>query len=138
MYRKASSDPRFVLIYGRRADYAASQRRQEKRAELGRQDERLMSFDRLTPAKHGGPYSCVRKQQDGYSTVAVAPCLTILNHGDHYGCITGWDQALDACRDMADARRDYLKRELQKLTERPDSYVRTLDSGLRVRTPKRL
>ena len=45
--------PRYVLIHGRRKNYEHSQRRRSKRAELGRPDERLMSFDRLTPAKNG-------------------------------------------------------------------------------------
>lgn len=128
--------PRFVLIYGRRADYQSSQRRQEKRGELARQDERLMSFDRLTPAKHGALYLCVRKRQDGYTVVAVPPCLTLFNQGDEYSQIAGWDQVLDSCRDMADVRRDYLKRELQVLTKNPDAYVRTVGGRLRVRTPR--
>jgi hypothetical protein len=128
--------PRFVLIYGRRADYQSSQRRQEKRGELARQDERLMSFDRLTPAKHGALYSCVRKRQDGYTVLAMPPCLTLFNQGDEYSQIAGWDQALDSCRDMADGRRDYLKHELQLLTENPDAYVRTERGGLWVRTPQ--
>lgn len=129
-------EPRYVLIHGRRADYEGSRRRMEKRAELAREHERLMSFDRLTPAKHGELYSCVRKRQDGYTAVAVPPCLTLFNQGDEYSQITGWDQALDSCGDMADARREYLKHELRALTENPDAYVRTERGGLRVRTPQ--
>ena len=45
--------PRYVLIHGRRGNFESSSRRREKRAELARPDERLMSFDRLTPAKNG-------------------------------------------------------------------------------------
>lgn len=129
-------EPRFVLIHGRRAEYERSRRRMEKRAELPREGERLMSFDRLTPAKHGELYSCVRKRQDGYTAVAVPPCLTLFNQGDDYSQIAGWDHALHACRDMSDARRDYLKHELRVLTENPDAYVRTERDGLRVRRPQ--
>ena len=86
--------PRFLLIYGRRENYANSRRRQEKRAELARADERLTSFDRLTPTKNSVLYSCVRKEQDGYRVVAVPPCLTIFNEGEDYQFVSGWKEAL--------------------------------------------
>ncbi|MET7334293.1 Shedu anti-phage system protein SduA domain-containing protein [Nonomuraea sp. NPDC005650] len=127
--------PRFVLIYGRRDNYANSRRRQDKRAELARTDERLMSFDRLTPAKNSVLYSCVRKEQDGYRLVAVPPCLTIFNDGEDYQQVSGWEEALDACLDMARPRREYLRRQLRLLTENPDAYVQT-EGGLRVRRPQ--
>jgi Domain of unknown function (DUF4263) len=126
--------PRYVLIYGRRADYQGIRRREEKRAELARQDERLMSFDRLTPAKNSILYSCVKKTQDGYSVVAIPPCLTIFNTGDPYSAATGWEEALDNCPDMADERRNYLKREFGVLRENPDAYVRSV-GGMSVRRP---
>lgn len=44
--------PRYVLVHGRRDNFESVPRRREKRAELGRPDERLISFDRLTPAKN--------------------------------------------------------------------------------------
>ena len=49
---KRTLRPRYVLVYGRRSDFANNRRRQEKRAELAREDERLMTFDRLTLAKN--------------------------------------------------------------------------------------
>jgi Shedu protein SduA, C-terminal len=66
MIAQRSLEPRYVLIYGRRANFNGDRRRLEKRAELARDDERLMSFDRLTPAKMSRMYSCVRKTQQGY------------------------------------------------------------------------
>ncbi|MGV9387394.1 Shedu anti-phage system protein SduA domain-containing protein [Nonomuraea sp. NPDC003707] len=127
--------PRFVLVYGRRENYANSLRRQEKRAELARADERLMSFDRLTPAKHGVLYSCMRKEQDGYRVAAVPPCLTIFNHGEDYQRASGWEEALDSCHDMAALRREYLKDQLCLLTERPDAYSQT-EHGVQFRAPQ--
>lgn len=128
--------PRFVLIHGRSRDYRGVRPRAEKRAELARQDERLMSFDRLTPAKHSVLYSCVRKGPDGYQVVAVPPSLTIFNTGDRYQDVTGWEKALDDCQDMAASRRLYLQDQLRLLRRSPDAYVRTLDGGLRVRRPE--
>ncbi|MFC0531377.1 Shedu anti-phage system protein SduA domain-containing protein [Phytohabitans kaempferiae] len=130
--------PRFVLVYGRSENYQGIRRRQEKRAELAREDERLMSFDRLTPCKYSILYSCVRREQDGYRVLSVPPSLTIFNHGKWYHPSVGWLEALDDCPDMAPSRRDYLKEQLDLLRRRPDAYVRKLDSGLRVRRPERL
>ncbi|MEV1177102.1 hypothetical protein [Nonomuraea sp. NPDC049784] len=127
--------PRLVLIYGRRDNYVGSRRRQEKRAELARADERLMSFDRLTPTKDGVLFSCVRKEQDGYRVVAVPPCLTIFNDGEDYQHVSGWEQALDACLDMAHSRREYLKNQLRLLTESPEAHVQA-SGGLRFRRPQ--
>ncbi|MEU4226772.1 Shedu anti-phage system protein SduA domain-containing protein [Nonomuraea sp. NPDC026600] len=128
-------EPRYVLIYGRRGNYVSSRRRQGKRAELARDGERLMSFDRLTPAKNSVLFSCVRKEQDGYRVAAVPPCLTIINNGERYQPVSGWDQALDDCHDMPPARRQYLKEQLHLLTTNPDAYVR-IDRGMRVRRPQ--
>jgi hypothetical protein len=87
--RRRRLSPRFVLIHGRRSNYESSQLRQMKRAELAREDERLMSFDRLTPAKWGVLYSCLRKRQDGYEVAAVPPSLTIFNDGKNYRVTQG-------------------------------------------------
>ncbi|HEX5115955.1 MAG TPA: Shedu anti-phage system protein SduA domain-containing protein [Pseudonocardiaceae bacterium] len=128
-------EPRYVLIYGRRNNFLNDRRRQEKRAELARADERLMSFDRLAPTKRSSAYSCVRKNQQGYQALAVPPSLTIINDGDDYQHVTGWAEALDNCPDMADGRRDYLKHELELLTENPNAYANT-KGNLRWRRPE--
>ena len=123
--RKRKFSPRFVLVHGRRTDYEGSERRLQKRAELQREDERLMSFDRLSPANYGGLYSCVRKVQDGYQVVAVPPCLRLLLKAEDYKCSNGWDRALDSCHDMAPARRDYLKEQIIIIRDDPTTYGRT-------------
>jgi hypothetical protein len=125
--------PRYVLVYGRSSNCTGIPRRQQKRAELERQDERLLSFDRLTPAKRSVLYSCVRKKQDGYKVVSVPPCLTIINSGEIYTDSAGWDLALDRCPDMADRRREYLKEQFSLLMENPGAYVTTHPSGMRTR-----
>ena len=119
--------PRFVLIHGRRANYATCRLRQAKRAELAREDERLMSFDRLTPAKWGVLYSCMRKPADGYRVVSVPPCLTIVNYDEDYRYATGWEEAIDACPDMPIARREYLKKEMRHLIDDANAYAEKID-----------
>jgi Domain of unknown function (DUF4263) len=127
--------PRYVLVHGRRGNFESSPRRREKRAELARPGERLMTFDRLTPAKNGVLYSAVRKGQDGYRVASVPPSLTIFNTGEDYQRISGWEGALDNCRDMAASRRDYLKEQLSLLTSNPAAYV-TATGRLRTRRPQ--
>ena len=85
-----------------------------------------MSFDRLTPAKNSVLYSAVRKGQDGYRITAVPPSLTLFNTGQDYQLISGWTRALDDCPDMAASRRDYLKEQLNLLTNNPDAYVTSM------------
>jgi Domain of unknown function (DUF4263) len=123
--RKRKLSPRFVLIHGRRADYESSESRLQKRAELQREDERLMSFDRLTPSEYGELYSCVRKTQDGYQVVAVPPCLGPLRGAEDYRQSNGWNHALDSCHDMAPARREYLKEQIKIIRDDPATYGRT-------------
>jgi hypothetical protein len=130
-------EPRYVLVHGRRDNFEYVPRRREKRAELGRFNERLMSFDRLTPAKNSVLYSTVRKGQDGYRVISVPPSLTLFNTGEDYQLISGWHGALDDCPDMAADRRDYLKKQLDLLTSNPDAYV-TSTGKLRTRRPQRL
>lgn len=123
--RKRKLSPRFVLIHGRRADYESSESRLHKRAELRRDDERLMSFDRLTPAPYHDLYSCVRRTPDAYQVVAVPPCLGFLRRAEDYRRSNGWDDALDRCHDMAQARRDYLKEQIKTIRDDPATYDRT-------------
>jgi len=123
--RRRRLSPRGSWSRSRIGNYEHSRLKQMKRAELAREDERLMSFDRLTPAKWGILYSCLRKRQDGYEVAAVPPSLTIFNDGEDYRVTQGWDEALDGCPDMPAARRDYLKREIRNLTDDPQAYVGT-------------
>jgi len=57
MLRDRRLAPRYVLVHGRRDDYEGSRTRRRKRAQLARHDERLMSFDRLAPAKNSPLFS---------------------------------------------------------------------------------
>ncbi|WP_203862719.1 Shedu anti-phage system protein SduA domain-containing protein [Plantactinospora mayteni] len=123
--------PRFVLIHGRSENYTSSKLRRQKQAQLARNHERIMSFDRLTPCKNSVLYSCVRREADGYRVIAVPPSLTIFNFGDGYQPAAGWHEALDTCADMAVSRREYLKEQLALLVEEPDAYYEIHSGGFR-------
>jgi len=90
-----------------------------------------MSFDRLEPANYGELYSCVRKTQDGYQVVAVPPCLGLLNKAEDYRPSNGWDHALDNCRDMAMARREYLKEQMKIIRAEPEQLAKQVQDVLR-------
>lgn len=126
MLRRRRLRPRFVLIYGRRAEYEASPARLDKRAHLAREDERLMSFDRLTVSKSSELFSCVRKDEDGYRALTVPPAWSIINNWEDYAPVAGWDDALNGCLDMADARRSYLKDQLRALQHESSADTGTL------------
>jgi Domain of unknown function (DUF4263) len=128
--------PRFVLIHGRRENYTGSRLRRQKQAQLAREHERIMSFDRLTPSKNSVLYSCVRRQPDGYQVIAVPPSLTILNSGEEYQPVTRWREALDDCPDMAVSRREYLKEQFALLTKEPEAYFETHVGGFRTLRPR--
>jgi hypothetical protein len=125
--RELRLSPRFILIHGRRSDYADSKLRQGKRAELAREGERLMSFDRLTPAKWGAMYSCLRKTAEGYEVVTVPPVLTIIDDGEDYCPSQGWEAAIDDCPDMPAARREFLKQEMHNLLGDRRRYIKPED-----------
>ncbi|MGI5523057.1 Shedu anti-phage system protein SduA domain-containing protein [Micromonospora sp. CA-259024] len=127
--------PRYVLIYGRSEDYTSNRRRREKRAELAREDERLLSFDSLVPAKNSVLYSTVCKRHDGYEVLSVPPSLTLFNDGSFYSPAGGWERALDDCPDMASSRREFLKEQFHILLSDPDAYTEQ-HGQIRFRRPK--
>lgn len=60
--------PLYLLIYGRRDE---ANRFQEKRANLKRQNEFLMTYDRLTPQRNQSNYLCIRRMKEGFVTINV-------------------------------------------------------------------
>ena len=126
-------EPRYVLVHGRRGNFESVPRRREKRAELARPDERLMSFDRLTPAKNSVLYSTVRKGQDGYRVTSVPPSLTIFNTGEDYRLISGWAAALDDCPDMAASPPRLPEGAARPAHRHPGCLRRDHGGGLRTR-----
>ena len=115
--RDRAVQPRFILIHGRRADYEGDKLRQAKRAELRREDERLMSFDRLFPDPKAVHLGCVRMGNRGYTAHAVSPAFVVIwgNATQENG--VGWEDALQDCPDMAEARKLFLISKLQESAE---------------------
>ncbi|MFD8301486.1 Shedu anti-phage system protein SduA domain-containing protein [Streptomyces sp. NPDC059690] len=111
--------PRFVLIHGRRCDYTKDRRRIEKAAELAREDERLMSFDRLAPGKNSTLYGTVRRSQNEYEVVAVPPSFSVINNQRHYISAQGWEDVIRATGDMPAERQQFLTATIEEMLQDP-------------------
>lgn len=100
----------FVLIYGRRSEYEGNEPLNRIRAELARQDEYLMSFDRLTPSSDVQYLFTVKKISNSFRAIAYPPTYTLSsNLADRYSIINNKEEAIDACEWMTPERKDFLK-----------------------------
>jgi hypothetical protein len=68
--------PLFVLIYGRRSEANRSPERQRRRSSLERNDEFLMTYDRLAPHEGAREFYTVRVERSGYRALFVPPTAT--------------------------------------------------------------
>jgi len=68
--------PFYVLIYGRRSEANRTNELATRRANLARDDEILMTFDRLTPQAGADEFFTVKVDRDGYRALFVPPTAT--------------------------------------------------------------
>jgi hypothetical protein len=68
--------PLFVLIYGRRSEANKTTERQRRRSSLERDDEFLMTYDRLVPQAAAREFYTVRVDRSGYKALFVPPTAT--------------------------------------------------------------
>lgn len=69
--------PYYVLIYGRRSEFEDDIVLSQKRGQLARQDEVLMTYDRLIPNKDTFELMTVRITERGYTAISVPPTMHI-------------------------------------------------------------
>jgi hypothetical protein len=69
--------PLYLLIYGRRAEANKTVERQRRRSSLSRDDEFLMTYDRLVPQPGACEFYTVRVDRSGYQALYVPPTATI-------------------------------------------------------------
>ena len=114
--RRRKLVPRYVLIHGRRGETAEDPARLSKRRELYRDDERLMTFDRLAPQDKASDLLCVKRGADGYRLVYASPAFQIADCDTHrYVAINQWAEGLAQTYDMAQGRSDFVLREVETL-----------------------
>jgi hypothetical protein len=101
------------------------------RGQLRRENERLMSFDRLTPNYKTRDFGCVTRDELGYHMKYVPPTLMVSETSvNHYAETDRWAAAIDSAFDMPSARKDFLRAEIERL---PASEPRRI-AGFPVRT----
>jgi hypothetical protein len=69
--------PLYLLIYGRRAEANKTVERERRRSSLNRDDEFLMTYDRLVPQWGAHEFYTVRVDRSGYQALYVPPTATI-------------------------------------------------------------
>jgi hypothetical protein len=113
--RFRTMEPRFVLVYGRRSEFADNAELSKQRAALmSGADETLMSFDRLTPNPHLSRTVAARALGFGrYRALGVMPTMTLgPTSTDDYLNFDGIDEVLAADKRISPERREFLRRRL--------------------------
>jgi hypothetical protein len=75
--RGESIRPLYLLIYGRRAEANKTVERQRLRSNMSRDDEFLMTYDRLVPQAGASEFYTVRVDRSGYHALYVPATSTI-------------------------------------------------------------
>ncbi|MGH7206607.1 MAG: Shedu anti-phage system protein SduA domain-containing protein [Nitrospiraceae bacterium] len=101
--------PFYVLIYGRRHEANRLEHLAEKRGHLGRENEFLMTFDRLHPNPLAKNFLCVRRLRDGYEALSVPPTLELSRPlAGYFSFIAGKTLALSSSPYLSDDRKEFL------------------------------
>ena len=99
-----------VLIYGRRSECQHAQHLNRLRAQLQRQGEHLMSYDRLTPNAKASNLFCVKRSGNRYTAVAFPPTFVLGPGGaEDLLLVTEKEQAVERSEWMSRERKDFLK-----------------------------
>ena len=102
-----------VLIYGRRSEFEQDKKLNQIRAELAREDEFLMSYDRLTPSADARELFTVKKCSDGYRAIAYPPTYVLSPVlADNYSLVNGKEKVIDNCEWMSPERKEFIKSRL--------------------------
>lgn len=99
-----------VLIYGRRHEMDENPRLNQVRGQMARENEYLMTYDRLHPRADASELYTVRKQSDGYKALAFPPTY-VLRPGlaDRYLLVSGKSEAIDRTEWMSASRKEFIK-----------------------------
>jgi hypothetical protein len=117
-------EPKYVLIYGRRAEASAIEAFAKKRALLEGDDEVFMTYDRLAPGERNRGTLMLRVDRTGpdprLRVVTVPPTFTIDRwDAEEYSRLTGREEAIRRAPLIADERKAFLLRR----TAYSDEYV---------------
>lgn len=105
--------PQYVLIYGRRSEIEGNVQLSRLRANLRRDGEHYMTFDRLHPIKDHDQYMTAKFRSGRYEAVAMPATLEMGPHWAPYRSnIQGKDIVVDRTPYMSDDRKKFVKARL--------------------------
>jgi len=107
--REKAFHPIFVLVHGRAKEFEHKPRLNAMRLQLSRQNEVLMTFDRLVPQEKARELWCVKKDQDNYCAVSVPPVTTLgPNLASYRSIIRNRDCAIAKSEWLGSERKTFL------------------------------
>lgn len=101
--------PKYLLIYGRRDEFYHDTMRKKLREESIDSNQKIRSYDGLTPS-----YKCrycfiVKITENGYEAVQVSPTIELGSmNADAYAFINGKEEAVKKNKYMSDERKKFL------------------------------
>lgn len=107
--------PSYVLIFGRRSEFEGRGALIGKRANLARQNEILMTYDRLFPDPKSSEFWCVKLTRQGYEAITIPPTATL-------GPRTAEDQSMVVRKEKAVQQSLYIPRRRQEFLISRFSY----------------
>jgi len=112
-FRERKISPKYVLIYGRRAEMENSKSRQSKKASLARQNEALMTFDRLSPSHDTAYFLTARVTPTGFVAASFPPYIRLSpSAARDWWRIAGKISAVKHQKNMPPARATFLERRI--------------------------
>jgi len=134
LFRRRKLVTRYVLIHGRRSETGEDGSRLSKRRELYREDERLMTFDRLAPSVKATDLLCVTRKPDAYHLKFVPPSFEVVAWNDHrYEAINDWQLGLSNSSEVSPSRAEFV---LQEVEASRAEFARGRELGPRAANPR--
>jgi hypothetical protein len=111
-YQHRELIPQYVLVHGSRREFSENPDLNGLRGPLQNPDTFMMTFDRLVPSRDAMDFGCMQATERGYEAVAVPPTFDVdsMSSGD----VARLDRAIEACEDIAEARKRYLLDQLEQ------------------------
>lgn len=75
--RSLAFKPHYILVYGRRSEFASNPELNRRRAQLHREDETIMTFDRLESDPRALQMMCVARRTNGFEAISVPATFTL-------------------------------------------------------------
>jgi hypothetical protein len=105
--------PRYLLIYGRAAEFERRPELKRRRHMVRGAATTMMTFDRLRPLSGESNAICVTVRRGKPVVVSIPPTFRIgPANADVLAAMSGWDEAIDANRQLSDVRKRFLRERI--------------------------